>query len=392
MNGHYNRLRGLSAILIGFTFVLSGTFKLMDPIGTSLIVSEYWNFFHLAFMKWSSYLLGIVLALTETILGVALVTGQARRLCALITFAMMGFFTLLTAVLAIFNPSFDCGCFGEVVHLTHAQTFVKNLVLDALALVAFLPLRDFSVPKPRKKVAFAIGSLSSVALLVYSMFFLPIKDYTDFKPGSQILASRTEAESTVFQASFVYERDGVEKVFTLEDDLPDTSWTFVRTETVGAADKASDLSFRDLETGEYLDSLAARGNVLIVSYFRNRHGEDMTEKAHRLLWEAQSLGYTPICLSAVSYSGSEMHDHPSDFCYGSDRRTLLALNRSNGGVTLLQDGLVIRKWSRFHYPSIDKLKGYAEGEPLETLADTQSHSNAVQQSYLLYIFTVLLLL
>ncbi len=384
VNKFHNYFRRLCAFLIGIVYVLSGTFKLMDPMGTSIIVSEYWNFFHLGFMRWSSYPLGLVLALAETGLGLALVTGLWRRIVAYATFAFQGFFTLISIILLIWNPVMDCGCFGEVIHLTHLQTFFKNIVLVALALAAFLPMRDFGEAKARKYVSFGIGAVSSLLLLIYAMIFLPFKDHTDFTPGAEIMAARSEAEDNAIQASFVYEKDGVEKVFTLDEDLPDTTWHFVRTETVGTLEKSADLTIRDLRSGEYVDSIAAQGNVLVVSYFRGK--KDPSEKAHRLLWDAESLGYTPICLTVAG-------DHADDeFCYGSDRRTLLALNRSNGGVTLIQDGLVVRKWPRTRMPSAEDLALIAAGEPLETLADTQSHANTLQQSYLLYLFTVLLLL
>ena len=389
MRGWYNVLRRACAFIVGLVFVVSGTFKLMDPVGTSLIVGEYWNFFHLGFMRWSSYAFGVCLALLETGIGLALATGVARRVTAVIASVMMAFFTVLTVILAIFNPSFSCGCFGEVIHLTHLQTLLKNLALDALCCLAFLPFRDFGEPRPRKYVAFGIGAAASILLLVHTMTFLPVRDYTDFKPGSQLLAARSEAESTVFQASFIYEKDGVQKVFTLDEDLPDSSWTFVRTETVGTADKAADLAVRDLQTGEYVDSIAAEGDVLIVSYYRHR--TEPTDSAHLLLENAREAGYTPLCLTA----GKHRHDgegHAEDFCYGSDRRTLMALNRSNGGATLIRDGLIVKKWSRHSRPTLEELEEYRSGEALEVISDVQTRESILQQAWLLCLVSLLVLM
>lgn len=382
MNIHYNRFRRLCAVLIGFVFVLSGTFKLIDPIGTALKVSEYWSFFHMNFMKWSSLPVGVILSLTETAAGLMLVTGIWRKFTAILTSGMIIFFTILTAVLAVVDPEMDCGCFGEVIHLSNLQTLLKNLVLLVMGCVAFIPFREYGDTKARKYVSFAVCMCASVALLIHCQLRLPLNDYTDFRPGSQLAAAHTEAESQIFEASFIYEKDGVEKVFTLDQDLPDTTWHFVRSETTGVANESARLAISDWETGECLDSLAASGNVLIISYYRPT-GEKV--RAHEMLQHAEALGFRPLCLSL----DRENHD---DFCYASDRRSILGLNRSNGGLTLVQDGYIVRKWSHRGYPSDEELLEIADGEPLETVSDSQSRSNMLQQSYLLFLFTVLLLL
>lgn len=75
-----------------------------------------------------------------------------------------------------------------------------------------------------------------------------------------------------------------------------------------------------------------------------------------------------------------------------DRRSILALNRSNGGATLIQDGVVIRKWSSIFLPSADELLALADNEALGNLSDVESRSNLLQQSYFYLLFILLLFL
>ena len=58
----YNRLQKVAAALVGTTLFVSGSFKLMDPVGTGLIVDEYWKLFHLGFMAPASQVFGIILS------------------------------------------------------------------------------------------------------------------------------------------------------------------------------------------------------------------------------------------------------------------------------------------------------------------------------------------
>ena len=129
MSESKGRFRRLCAWIVGIVFTVSGALKLMDPTGAGLVMEEYFKFLHLGFLSPISMSAGIAFALAEAVTGVALITGVWRKLTAAISSLLMAFFTILTILLVIFNPEMDCGCFGEAIHLTHLQTFLKNIVL-----------------------------------------------------------------------------------------------------------------------------------------------------------------------------------------------------------------------------------------------------------------------
>jgi uncharacterized membrane protein YphA (DoxX/SURF4 family) len=133
-------IRRVSAIVIGFVFFLAGVLKLMDPVGSALVVEEYLKFLHIGFLSGLSGAIGVGMALLETLLGAALITGVWRKVTAIATGVMLGAFTILTLVLYIRNPNMDCGCFGEALHLTHLQSFQERR--SARALGARLPAAE----------------------------------------------------------------------------------------------------------------------------------------------------------------------------------------------------------------------------------------------------------
>ena len=138
------RSKRFCGYLVGIVFFISGVFKLMDPVGTGLIVSEYYKFMHLEFLDFSSGIVAVTLSMAESLVGAALITGLWRRVVAIVTMCMTGVFLLVSVALVVFNPVMDCGCFGEAIHLTHLQTLVKNLILSLLCCASFFP---FSAPR-----------------------------------------------------------------------------------------------------------------------------------------------------------------------------------------------------------------------------------------------------
>lgn len=394
MKRGYNVFRRFCAFVLGAVFLISGILKLMDPVGSEFIMKSYFSFLHIGFMDFSAKFFGVAFALTEAVLGAALMSGVWRKVVGIAVVALTTFFTLLTLVLLIFNPVLDCGCFGEAIHLTHLQTFVKNVILCALCCGAFIPMRELDRPVKVKYVSFALTACSLVALLIYSLIALPLKDYTAFHPGAMLQAAADEQYKDFSEPEFIYEKDGVTQAFSL-DALPDSSWNFVDSRIRQDDFAAGTVLTLTDDAGEYCDSLATKGNVLVVSAYR-KLSAGRIEGIESLVADARAVGLTPIVLvpsDDVLAAASEKHAALEDgLVYYSDYKTLATLNRSNGGATWISDGQIVRKWSYTLRPSREKLSTALAEDPTALALETQSKGSLALQSFLLYIFAVLLLL
>ena len=302
----YLRLKRFCGFVAGFVFFIAGIFKLLDPVGAGLVMKEYMDFFHLGFMAPLAKPLAVALAFLETMVGTALVAGVFRRLCAVTALAFQGFFTLVTLILVIFNPEMDCGCFGEVIHLSHLQTFLKNIILLSLLLFYAFPLRHLGFPKKIKYVSFGIVTISVAVFSVYSWIRVPMIDYTDFRPAAALKAGNafSVAAEDMFEAVFVYEKDGDSQEFTLEN-LPDSTWSFVETRTVvkgGQTGNSADLSFYDAY-GEYQDTLAVKGKVMVISVYNPKMKTKWRTTAS-FISRVEDAGFRPLLL--VSASAQQM--------------------------------------------------------------------------------------
>ncbi len=340
--------------------------KAIDPIGNSLKIDEYLNAFHLGFLDFISMPVGILLSAAEFLIGVCILKGIKMKLFSKIALVFISFFTLLTLYSAIFNPVQDCGCFGEAVKLTNWETFFKNVVLLGCAFVVWQQKEAFKpIATPRWKYIY-IGGYSALILGIslYALIYLPQIDFGIFKPGTDIASSDGAQPEHEYETLFTYSKDGKEESFTL-DNLPDSSWTFVTSETKLIS--ASSYTSRNTELilknghGVYVtdEILLADNPIFILSVYNYKKiGKSDLKRINRLYDSISANNAQFYILSGNSPENTEplfskilQHStgEPVTILY-SDYRSVLSLNRSNGGLTYIDNGTVVKKWSRHNYP------------------------------------------
>ncbi len=391
-----NGFKRICAVIAGAVLFISGGLKLMDPLGASLVVQEYLKFFHLNFLSFASAVIGVVLALFEGVLGAALITGVWRRFCAIASLCLFGVFTIITAVLWIAGASFDCGCFGEALHLEHWQSFVKNIALLILWCIAFAPLgKDYGRPQKVKYASFAIASVSIALFGLYSILSIPMVDFTNLKPGTELSGADGENFDDITAA--IYEKNGREGAFT-PDCPPDSTWTFVRYQNYGRGfvdDQApgQPLSFCDA-FGNYADSLALGDKVMIISSWNPQAlSERRTDTLEKFALSAEKAGFAVLFLvSGTPETVKTSSPSLAAATYFADRRLLMTLNRSNGGVTYVSGGLITAKWPAGSLPDASELGSVWKKDPVEYLMRRSSKGKVRFQGFLLYTFAVMLLL
>lgn len=350
-------IRAICRFAFGILFVLSGFLKAIDPVGTALKFKEYFGAFHLDFLDFLAAPSGIVLTTAEFLVGVAILKGLRIQLFSKIALGFISFFTLLTLWIAIANPVSDCGCFGEALHLSNTDTFIKNIFLLVAALVVFFQRKKF-LPIAQPKVEWGYLSLYGVLLLslqIYTLGNIPQIDFGIYKPGTDLIASQQWMQEREYETVLVYSKDGEEKEFTL-DNLPDSTWTFVDARSIlvsGAAeDASSNLTFIDAQGNPSGDGiLDPDGPVFLVSVYNAGRLDTVDVSAIAAL--ADTLQQKGVKLYIVSSNSAEQTEElfaGQQILY-SDYKAVISLNRSNGGLTYINDGIVVKKWGRRSYPA-----------------------------------------
>lgn len=225
----------LLRILVGGTFAVSGLAKGIDPWGTYYKLQEYLTAMHLPLMEWGNTVLTLCffLFVFEFFIGVSLITGCFRKATPILAALTMLVMLPLTLWIAIADPVADCGCFGDFLIVSNWATFSKNVILS-IGIVWLLKFNGkvscLITPYLQWIAALGIACyIFIVGLIGYRQ--QPMIDFRQYKIGSQLLVAEDEPEY-VPTYSFVYAKDGVEKSFGEDDELPDEDdgWTFVRRE------------------------------------------------------------------------------------------------------------------------------------------------------------------
>lgn len=350
-------------------FILSGVSKAIDTFGLSIKLGEYFSAMGLDFLRIFDNAGAILLPSIELMVGFMLLSGISRRLTAWLAFIGMSFFTLLTLWLAIANPVSDCGCFGDLIHLTNWETFFKNLIFYPFAVIFFLSRKSQQAFNPsllRTAVTYAVLIPVSLGLSIYSYSYLPPIDPTPFKIGVNIPHAMTVHESDA-QTILVYKdkQNGKLHDFSIEDTTwyDSSRWEYVDTKTIGQSTTPEIKTVPMFEgnidrSGEILDR---KGYTLlfVVNDYDPEYEPDMVSLAAYI----HSYGGRAIALSAGQLPASLAESGIEPL--GSDYTVLHTMvQHRTGGAILLHDGTIMGKWSMNHLPKWGSDTQKAKHDPL----------------------------
>ena len=315
-------LVNIARLVVALAFILSGFVKAVDPLGTQYKIADYLSAMHLGTYVPSiiTRLASVLLSATEFWLGICLLFAIRRRVVTRLILTWMIITTPLTLWLAIANPISDCGCFGDAIVLTNWQTFWKNVVLLACAiLIAKYPLEmPRLISRGNQWIVKNFTALFILIVAVRSLYDLPYFDFRPYHVGTDLRTGwqkMMEGEESPYADFFIESGDG--------EDITDSL-------------------------------LNLKGYVFLLV---SPHLEDADESQFgrlNLIYEyALEEGYPFYGLTA---SGEKAITKWRDgtgaeyaFCQ-TDDIVLKTMIRSNPGLMLLKDGKIIRKWSHNNLP------------------------------------------
>ena len=331
----------IARLILGVAFILSGFVKAVDPLGTQYKIQDYLVAMGLGrlipdFMTLSA---SVLLSTIEFILGICLLFAIRRRMVSKIVLVLMTAMTLLTLWLALTDPISDCGCFGDALVLTNWQTFWKNIVLLTAAVIVW----RYPLLMPRligETNQWIVMNYSGVFILLViagrSLYTLPQFDFRPYHVGTDL-------------------RQGWQRMMEGEDS-PYAEFF------MELADEGEDITENVLNREGY--------TFLLVSPHLEQADDSQLDALNQIYEYSLDNGYPFYCLTASTEKGinhwRNITGAEYPFC-NTDDITLKTIIRSNPGLLLLKNGVIIRKWSHNNLPDEQDLTGELETSELGQL-------------------------
>ncbi len=375
-----NILLNIVRIFTGLLFIFSGLIKLNDPLGFAYKLEEYFEVFHLTFLNPFSVFFSITICALEVFLGIMLLTGIAKRKVNMGLILLIVFFTFLTFYSAAFDAVKSCGCFGDAIPLTPWQSFLKDLVL--LALLIFIYARQPAIaPITHNKIAqkLIIGISWIIPLLfgLYTWYYLPVIDFLPYKEGANVPEAMKIPEGapqdeyeityTLKHKSTGEEKKMSDKEYLATKIYENPDWEFISSSEpklikAGYQPKIKDLNIFDAQGVSYTQEIVENPyyNLIAVAWKLDKTNINALQKINALaINAAENYNTRSVLLTANSAQDADALAKEIRFMveiFYADGVPLKSMIRSNPGLILMKDGVIIKKWPSSSLPSYDELE------------------------------------
>jgi len=352
-------------LIIGSVFIFSGFVKGVDPMGSAIKFHDYFSAFGWDFLQALSLPLALTLSSLEFIVGISLFFGLKIRLGVWGALLFMLIFTPLTFLLAITNPVTDCGCFGDALILTNWETFFKNIVLLAFIIPLFAIRKKFPLTRvvPAEWTVLVAFLVFILGISEYSLRHLPLLDFRPYHIGASIpdgMKIPENAPRDEYKTVLIYEKNGVHKEFTTANfPWKDSSWSFVDQHSTlikeGYKPPIHDFDLVDSNGRNFTDEILGYPGYtfLLVSPDLSDVPDVAMEKAGVLAIYCND--YSIRFYACTSSPQAEITTTKNNWgftfpFFNTDETTLKTIIRSNPGLLLLKEGVILGKWSWRDFP------------------------------------------
>lgn len=370
-------LEWIVRFFVGLLFIFSGLIKLNDPLGFSYKLEEYFEVFHVVALSPLAVFFSIFICTLEVSLGILLLLGISKKNVNTGLLALVIFFTFLTFYSAAFDVVKSCGCFGDAIPLTPWQSFAKDLVLLVLITYLFVKERQRGVSQKHNKFLTWISFLLPLAFGLYTYYYLPIIDFLPYKEGANIPESMKIPEGapqdeyeiiyTLKSKSTGEEKKINDKEYLATKIYENPDWEFISSSDpvlvkAGYQPKIKDLNIFDSQGVSYTHEIVDNPyyNLIAVGWKLDKANESAIQTINTLaINTAKNYNTRTVLLTSNSAQDADKLAKENKLMFEifyADAVPLKSMVRSNPGLILMKNGVIIKKWSSSDLPSYEELE------------------------------------
>ena len=356
-------LTTISRLIVGGLFIFSGLIKINDPVGTAIKLEEYFAVFSSNFSEIFSLLepialpLSIFLVVLEVVLGVAVLINYRMNITTWLLLLIIIFFSFLTFYSAYTGEVTDCGCFGDAIKLTPWESFIKDIVLLVFILVLFVQRHSLKSVLPQRQADLVSIVVTAVGLFlaIYAVRNLPFIDFRAYSVGTDIPQAMQPSEALRYQ--YLMEKDG--EIYQFENYPSDTTYVYKDIELLNpeAQPKITDYSIWDTEGEDMTDRSFQGMQLIVVVHYAEKAKASSFPAINALISEVEGqMGV--MVLTASDEPTFDAFRHEVQLAapfFNCDATVLKTMVRSNPGLLLIKNGVVLGKWHHRNVPSAQQL-------------------------------------
>ena len=350
----------------GFFLIFSGFIKILDPLGFSYKLQEYFEVFGMEWIIPLSLVLSIAVCAFEILIGFCLIYGIQVKNALYANLALMIGFTFLTFYSAYFNAVTDCGCFGDFMKLEPWFSFQKDVILLIVSVVLFI--NKSAINKIfNTRLTYKLLLVSCLIVLFvpfYALANLPFIDFRAYSIGSSITDGRQlpdNAVKDVYEDVWYYEVQGEIKEFSTSQKPWEIEGAVFKDRVSKLISKGDEPLIHDFDILDEISGLDMTDSilnlnkvVLVVCY----DIEKTNIKGHRSInnFLSYSIDNRIPVYGLSSSSKDELNSKLSNIdlkypYFLVDQTTLKTIVRSNPGIIVLDKGVVVDKFHWRNSPS-----------------------------------------
>lgn len=362
-------IANLSRILVGLEFVFSGFVKVVDPYGTGLKLQEYFEVFagdlpaiapFFNSMAHNALVFSLIFCVLELVLGVALLFKFRMKVTSWLVLLLMLFFTFLTFYSAYFNKVTDCGCFGDFLKLKPWDSFLKDIISLGFILIIFSFRRKFGTSELGTPMVL-IAIIFALGIGVYAIRYLPLIDFLPYASGKSI-PKQMERPNVKPDLNYVFLDKTENKEIESKEYLADTAKYKYISSVVLNEDllkaKITDYNIAD-SSGNDFTQQTFEGKVFFIVLKSKEGLVDLDfEPISKLATKLSKKKIKPMIITSIAneeYKKMAKYKGIGFDFYTCDEKVLKTMARNNPCFILLNDGVVIKKWSYNNIPTSDQI-------------------------------------